>query len=111
MISMTVVEINQGITGEKGISRTQVLDFDQGVVVNLQLKSGKKIPRHHANCHVLVFVISGEVLFGVSDQRFHLKAGSLLQMNPFEEHDIEAIQDASLLVIKTGSQTGCNLHA
>jgi len=108
---MTVVEIKQGIAGERGVARTQVLEFDQGVVVNLQLKSGKKIPRHHANCHVLVFVISGEVLFGVSDQRFHLKAGSLLHMNPYEEHEIEAIQDSSLLVIKTGSQTGCTLHA
>ncbi|BCU82752.1 hypothetical protein JIR001_25350 [Polycladomyces abyssicola] len=108
---MTVVEIKQEITGEKGISRTQVLDFDQGVVVNLQVKAGKKIPRHHANCHVLVYVVSGEVWFGVSEQRFHLKTGSLLHMNPFEEHDIEAIQDSSLLVIKTGSQTGCNIRA
>lgn len=107
---MKVAEIKQGIAGEKGITRTQVLDFDQGVVVNLQLKSGKKIPRHHANCHVLVFVISGEVLFGVSEQQFHLKAGSLLHMNPFEEHDIEAIQDSSLLVVKTGSHTSCNLN-
>ena len=106
---MSIVEIKNEFTGEKGVTRSKVLDYEQGVVVNLQLKAGKKIPRHHANCHVLVFVISGEVLFGVAERKFHLKAGSLLHMNPFEEHDIEAIQDSNLLVLKVGSQSSCNL--
>ncbi|MGX9708492.1 cupin domain-containing protein [Laceyella tengchongensis] len=106
---MSVVEIKNKLTGEKGMVRSKVLDFEQGVVVNLQLKAGKKIPRHHANCHVLVFVVSGEVWFGVGEQKFHLKTGSLLHMNPFEEHDIEAIQDSNLLVFKVGSQSSCNL--
>ncbi|MGA9175448.1 MAG: hypothetical protein WBZ33_15940, partial [Thermoactinomyces sp.] len=69
---MSVVEIKNEFTGEKGVTRSKVLDFEQGVVVNLQLKAGKKIPRHHANCHVLVFVINGEVLFGVAERKFHL---------------------------------------
>lgn len=107
---MSVVEIKNEFSAEKKVARSKVLDFEQGVVVNLQLQEGHKIPRHHANCHVLVYVVSGEVWFGVEEQRHHLKAGSLLHMNPFEEHDIEALQNSSLLVFKVGSSIGCNLN-
>lgn len=101
--SMKVTEITQEMAVDKDVTSTRVLDFDQGTVLNLQIKARNKIPRHHANGHVLVYVVSGEVLFGVSEQRFHLKTGSILHMNPFEEHDIEALQDSSLLVMKIGS--------
>lgn len=100
---MSVVEIKKQLSGEKGVARSKLLDFEEGAVMNLQLKAGKKIPRHHANCHVIVYVIEGEVLFGVSEQKFHMKSGSLLHMNPFQEHDIAAIEDANLLLIKVGS--------
>lgn len=106
---MSVVEIKNERTGEKRVTRSKVLDFEQGVVVNLQLKAGHKIARHHANCHVLVYVISGEVWFGVEKQKHHLKEGSLLHMNPFEEHNIEAVQNSNLLVFKVGSHAGCNM--
>lgn len=73
------------------------------MAINLQIKAGETVPRHHANTDVIVYVASGEVLFGVEENRHHMKEGSLLHLKPFEKHDIEALQDASLLVFKIGS--------
>ena len=106
---MSVVEIKKEASGAKGVSRNKILDFDQGIVINLQLKAGETIPRHHANTDVIVYVASGEVLFGVEEDQHRLKEGSLLHMKPFEKHDIEAIKDASLLVFKIGSNPRCSL--
>lgn len=106
---MSVVEIKNEGSGAKGISRNKVLDFDQGMVINLQIKANETIPRHHANTDVIVYVASGEVLFGVEEDQHRMKEGSLLHMKPFEKHDIQAIQDASLLVFKIGSNPRCSL--
>lgn len=106
---MSVVEIKKEASGAKGVSRNKVLDFDQGIVINLQLKAGETIPRHHANTDVIVYVASGEVLFGVEEDQHRMKEGALLHMKPFEKHDIEAIKDASMLVFKIGSNPRCSL--
>ena len=106
---MSLVEIKKEGPIDKGVTRNKVLDFDQGMAINLQIKAGETVPRHHANTDVIVYVASGEVLFGVEENRHHMKEGALLHLKPFEKQDIEALQDASLLVFKIGSNPRCSL--
>lgn len=78
----------------------KLLQFEGNQVVNIQLKAGETIPRHHAKENVLIVVRKGKVVFKVGVEKVELTNHQLLYMEPFEDHDLEAVEDVDLLVIK-----------
>lgn len=69
-------------------------------VMNIQLKAGEEIPTHHAPCDVLVIVRKGRVSFTVEEETMELTNGVVLSMEPYENHSLQAIEDADLIVVK-----------
>lgn len=85
---------------EKNKHIGKVLSQPNVEVMNIQLKEGEKIPTHHADCEVLIIVRSGIISFTVEEKKVELSSESILHMNPFENHSLESIEDADLLVLK-----------
>jgi quercetin dioxygenase-like cupin family protein len=88
--------------------RGKVLDWNGGAVVHLQLDKGQKIPPHRTVDTTLVVIRKGHVLFTIEGNTKELIPGTLLLMEPNEEHSLDAVEQSSLLVIKMGSQTPKN---
>jgi quercetin dioxygenase-like cupin family protein len=95
----------------RAMGKANVLEFSKGAVINLQLKAGQKVGRHHTPSDAIIHVVTGRVRFGVGEETVELTKDVLLHMDPKEEHELEAIEDTSLLVIKVGSDTTCGVHA
>ncbi|ARK25350.1 hypothetical protein SporoP37_12250 [Sporosarcina sp. P37] len=69
-------------------------------VMNIQLKAGEEIPTHHADCNVLVVVRKGTISFTVEEETVELTNGVVLSMEPYENHSLQAVEDADLIVVK-----------
>jgi quercetin dioxygenase-like cupin family protein len=82
----------------------KVMDWEDGAVVHLKLDKGQKIPPHHTNHTTLVVIRKGHVLFTVEENTKQLIPGTLLLMEPNEEHSLEALEDSSIFVIKMGTK-------
>ncbi|WCK55973.1 cupin domain-containing protein [Aneurinibacillus sp. Ricciae_BoGa-3] len=106
---MQVVKL-KNLIEEKQIARAKVLSFDKGDIVNLQVKTGEKIARHQTPCDAVVTVVSGEVLFSAGEEAVRLTPGMLIHLKPHEDHELLAIEDASLLVMKIGENRNCGHH-
>lgn len=83
----------------------KVFDWDGGAVIHLQLDKGQKIPPHQTKETTLVVIREGHVLFTIAGTTKELIPGTLLLMDPNEEHSLEAVEESSIFVIKMGSQT------
>ncbi|GED17311.1 hypothetical protein AM501_16420 [Aneurinibacillus migulanus] len=103
---MKVAEL-KSVLGQQDIGKMNVLEFAKGAVINLQLKAGQSIGRHHTPSDAIVHVVSGRVRFGIGEETVELTRDVVLHMNPKEEHELEAVEDTSLLVIKIGDDTTC----
>ncbi|MFT9849255.1 cupin domain-containing protein [Aneurinibacillus sp. REN35] len=91
----------------RAVGKVDVLKFSRGAVINLQLRAGQRVGRHHTPSDAIIHVVSGRVRFGVGDESVELTKDIVLHMNPREDHELEAIEDTSLLVIKVGEDTSC----
>lgn len=69
-------------------------------ILNIQLRAGEKIPRHNAKGEVLIIVQFGEVRCEVENVENILTQNSILAMQPLENHSLEALTDASVIVLK-----------
>lgn len=78
----------------------KILQLENEEVINLQLKSGEKIPEHHAKESILIIVRRGKLLFQVENETAELTNETLLYMNPLENHQLEAFEDTDVLIIK-----------
>ncbi|HSH24332.1 MAG TPA: hypothetical protein VLA13_02165 [Massilibacterium sp.] len=72
----------------------------QTSIVNIQMKAGEKISKHEAKESVLVIVRKGKLAFDVSGETIELTNENILQMEPFESHSLEAIEDTDFILIK-----------
>lgn len=92
--------------------RSKLLDWEGGVVVHLQLEKGQKIPPHKTSQRTLVIIHRGHVHFTVEGTTKNLIPGTLLLMEPNEEHALEAVEESSLFIIKMGNEMPKNcLHS
>ncbi|TCS93240.1 cupin domain-containing protein [Hazenella coriacea] len=94
----TITTKNQLDLKAKHIER--ILQLENAEVMNLQLKTGEKIPEHHAKENLLVIVRRGKLLFQVENETTELTNEILLYMNPLEKHQLEAIEDTDIIIIK-----------
>lgn len=83
----------------------KLLGWEEGTVLHLQLAKEQKITPHRTAHSTLVIAQKGRVLFTVEGETKELFPGTLLLMEPNEEHALEALEESSLLVIKMGTGT------
>lgn len=67
-------------------------------VIRLVLPKGKTIPEHKAPGEITVHCLEGSVKFAVSGQVHALVAGSMICLSAGVPHDLEALEDSSVLL-------------
>jgi quercetin dioxygenase-like cupin family protein len=82
------------------ITSEQVYKEDRFHVVLLRIKQGELLKPHHSTTDAFLTVIEGEVIFILNETPFHLKKGDMLRFKSYETHAAQALQNASLLIVK-----------
>lgn len=67
-------------------------------VLRLMLPTGKTIPPHRAKGEITVQCLEGRVAFTCLGRTQELAAGQMLFLPVGEEHSLEGVEDASVLV-------------
>lgn len=78
----------------------RVMKQDKFDVVHMHLQKGEKVGPHHAEEESLIVVRSGKVQFIVEGKTVELTNEDILQMDPYEEREIKAIEQTDLLLLK-----------
>jgi quercetin dioxygenase-like cupin family protein len=86
------------------VSKKMLLEFNNGIVMNLQLKQGEKIPRHLAPCEAIILVNEGKVYFRSGDKEEILKPGILGKFEVEDDHEFEAIENSSIVIVKVNGR-------
>jgi quercetin dioxygenase-like cupin family protein len=82
-----------------GSARTTTLvKTDTLEIIRLVLPAGKVIDEHTAPGVLTVQCLEGQVRFGVEGQPRELSQGDLLYLKPGQPHDVEAVEESSLLL-------------
>lgn len=79
----------------------KLFSSDEQVVVHLVLKAGQEVDRHHSPMTVVVVPIKGRVLFAGEDSEEEIIPGHVVRLNPSEPHNLKALEDSELIVIKS----------
>lgn len=69
-------------------------------VMGVGLIVGQKLEKHQTPTPAFLFIQEGRVLYTIGDQKIELKAGDYLTIPPKEMHEIEALDDSRLLLMK-----------
>lgn len=78
----------------------RVMKREKFDVVDIHLKKGEEMGSHHAKEETLIIVRNGRVQFTVEGKNVELTNEGILQMDPYEEHDLKAIETTDLFLLK-----------
>lgn len=78
----------------------QVLQTDGFKVIGLGFTKGQNLEKHKTSTAAFLFVHSGEVEFLINGENFNLKSGSFFRIPENVEHEVRALEDSRLLLIK-----------
>lgn len=78
-------------------AKTLAKHHDQRIVL-VAMKKGTRMMRHQTAAAVSIQVLSGRVQVSVDTATFELASGSLLALDRLLPHDVEAIEDSSLVL-------------
>ncbi|MBL8288716.1 MAG: cupin domain-containing protein [Rubrivivax sp.] len=84
--------------GGGGERTTALIKGRQVEVVRLVLAAGKRLREHRAPGEVTVYVLAGEVDFGVPGTVHRMRAGDFIHLEAGEPHSLHARSDFSALV-------------
>lgn len=92
----------QVYTGQTDIKLFEnLVETPSQVVTHLVLAAGQATPEHFVNYEVIVVPIKGKVMFASESQTAIIYPGRIVQMRPNEKHQLTAIMDSELMVIKS----------
>lgn len=86
--------------GEKGKYAKRVLQEAKFDMVHMHMKEEETIASHYAKEETLIIVRSGKIVMNVEGEEVTLTNESILQMEPYEAHDLRAIEETDLLLLK-----------
>lgn len=69
-------------------------------VIGLAFKANQMLEKHKTNTAAFLFVVSGEVEFMISNETYTLKASEYFEIPVDVEHEVRAVVDSKLLLIK-----------
>lgn len=78
-------------------AKTLVKHQDFRLVLTV-MRAGTRINRHHVKGTVMIQVVSGHVAIRCLDDSIDAPAGHIISLDPQMPHDIEAVEDSSLLL-------------
>lgn len=78
-------------------SRTLVKHGDFRLVLTV-MRPGAHLHKHHARGTVLIQVLSGHIRARLLDEVMEVPAGNALSLDPDLEHEIEALDESTLLI-------------
>ncbi|MEG0259825.1 MAG: hypothetical protein RR651_08140 [Lysinibacillus sp.] len=90
----------QGMLEENAKYVSKLGSVEGAELLNIQLCAGEKIPKHNAKGEVLIIVQFGEVRCMIEEVETILTQNTVLTMQPLENHSLEAVTDASVIVVK-----------
>lgn len=72
-------------------------------VTHLVIPADEVVPTHHADADVIVVPIKGKVVFADANHEHEatLVPGDIVQMAPNEPHNLRAIEDTEVIVVKS----------
>jgi quercetin dioxygenase-like cupin family protein len=75
--------------------------FSEGFkAVGIGLLKGQLLEKHNTPTPAFLFVHEGKVEFRISGEKLLLSAGDFVKIPKVEEHEIEALEDARLILVK-----------
>jgi quercetin dioxygenase-like cupin family protein len=75
--------------------------FSEGFkAVGIGLLKGQLLEKHNTPTPAFLFVHEGKVEFRISGEKLQLKSGDFVKIPKVEEHEVEALEDARLILIK-----------
>src|SRR5699024_2648362 len=86
--------------GEKSRYANRVMKKDKFDVEHLRLTNDEEIGSHHAPDPTLIIVRNGRIRFNVEGRVVELTKEGILQMDPYEEHDMKALEKTDLFLLK-----------
>lgn len=93
-------------TNANGDLAENIVETASQTVTHLVIPAGKVVPKHHVPDDVIVVPIKGKVIFGDVDHNHQetLVPGDIVKMVPGEWHDLKAVDDTEVMVIKSKLQ-------
>jgi len=85
---------------EKTKHAERVLSQPSYDVIQIHLEKDEVISTHHAKEETLIIVRTGKVRFVVEEETVVLTNEEILQMDPYEKHCLEAIEETDLILLK-----------
>lgn len=82
----------------KDARTTTLIKTDSLEVIRLILPAGKEIARHAVPGEITVQGLEGRISFRVRGSEFELSAGKLIYLHGDDEHSLQALEDASVLL-------------
>lgn len=86
--------------GDKQKFANRKLSQSKYDVVHIHLKKAEEIKTHHAKEETLIVVRSGKIRMKIEAETVELTSEDILQMEPYEKHDVYALEESDLLLIK-----------
>jgi|SRR5690625_4819057 len=86
--------------GGKTKHAERVLSEDKYDIIQIHMKKGEVITSHHAKEETLIIVRTGKVYFIVEKETMTLTNEQILQMDPYEKHSLEALEESNLILLK-----------
>lgn len=86
--------------GDRTKHAGRVMNEGKYDVIHIHLKKDEVIASHHAKEEALIIVRTGKVQFGVEDETVLLTNEQILQMEPYEKHDLKALEETDLILLK-----------
>jgi quercetin dioxygenase-like cupin family protein len=101
VIAMQIHELTNHLGDSRDKFTGPVTAYGGTKVVQIQLRAGSEIPEHRTNADALIVVRKGRVVFGFGDDQVELTPDRLLHIFPDEPHNLRAVEDTELLLIRT----------
>lgn len=99
----------EGLWSDGRNSRTLIKHGDFRMILTV-MKAGACLHRHHARGTVLIQVLSGHVRARIMDESIEAHAGHTLSFDPNLEHEIEAVDESTLLITIAWPQSFSIVH-
>ena len=77
--------------------RRQFITGDRVTVARFELKRGGVVPRHAHEAEQMTCLLSGALKFIAGGREVVVRAGDVLQIPSWLEHEVEVLEDASVM--------------
>lgn len=99
-----VVKMIEGRPLQGDVRMKPLMGGDQMIMLEIRYPTGAGSPPHAHQHESLCYVVKGKVKFVVEDETFVVGAGDACRHPEGVTHSVEAIEDATILEIKSPAQ-------